>query len=76
MYFIESEYLSIDFAKSFFHHEQAVKALKKQYKKEKGAHSWQYSNVQFSIGYVLNESGNKVASINNKGVLTIFSWNI
>lgn len=72
MYFIESEYLeSIDFMKTFFHYEQAVKYLKKRYKMEKGLHSWHWSNNSFIIASVRAENGELKAYINNRGITVI-----
>ena len=71
MYFVESEYLKIDFMKAFFHHEQAVKYMKKCYKMEKNSHSWQWSNNSFILASVRAENGEVKAYITNKGIIVI-----
>ena len=72
MYFIESEYLeSIDFMKTFYHFEQAVKYMKKCYKMEKNKHSWQWSSNYFVIASVRAENGEIRAYINNRGTMVI-----
>lgn len=72
MYFIESEYLkSVDFMKTFFHYEQAIKCLKKCYKKEKNSHNWQWNCNNFIIASVRAENGELKAYINNKGITVI-----
>ena len=74
MYFVESEYLeNLDFMQTFFHRDQAVKYIKKCYKMEKGRHSWHWSNNYFSIASVRNESGDCVASIDNRGTVKIYN---
>jgi len=76
MYFIESEYLeNVDSMKAFYHYEQAVKYMKKAYKKEKNLHSWQWAFSPFSVACVRDEKGIMIASVNNRGIITIYSWN-
>lgn len=72
MYFVESEYLEkMDFMKTFFHYEQAVKYMKKCYKMEKNLHSWQWSNNCFVIASVRAENGEIKAYITSRGILII-----
>ena len=71
MYFIDSEYLKIDFMRTFFHYEQAVKYMKRYYKKEKNKHSWQWSSNCFLIASVRAENGEIKAYITNSGEITI-----
>lgn len=72
MYFVESEYLeNMDFMRTFFHYEQAIKYMRKCYKMEKGRHSWQWSNNCFTVASVRAENGKMKAYITNRGVVVI-----
>lgn len=72
MYFVESEYLeNMDFMKTFFQYEQAVKYMKKCYKMEKNKHSWQWPCNCFVIASVRAENGETKAYINNRGTMVI-----